>query len=169
DGREVRHELLWLLSSERLVYGVRVRHHQERVAVRRRLRDGIGANASSAPHAVLNHDRLAERLLELLAEIPRVDVRGTAGGERHDDLHRFRRVGGLREHAGREANCRNRPGDLAQQLVESHGSLPPHSDTAIAPDFGAIVFYSAPGSIWRWHRPPAPHRRPRHMVTAPGI
>ena len=76
-----------------LFHGVRVGHHEQRVSIRRALGDGVGADDRAAAGLVLDHERLAEGRRQLFSEGARVDIGGTAGRERHDDLHGFRRPG----------------------------------------------------------------------------
>src|SRR5206468_1008266 len=140
------------VRDERLVDSVRIGHHEQRVAVRRRLRHRIGADDSPAAHTILDHDWLAESLLELLTQVTRVDVRGAAGGERYDNFHGFGRIAGLPEYAGRDARCRDRPRDLAQQFLESHVS------------FLLFGCGDCSRSTWRRHRLPAAYRRPAEAV-----
>ena len=45
-----------------------------------------------APGPVLDHEGLLERFAEMLREHARIDVGRAAGAERHDDLHRARRI-----------------------------------------------------------------------------
>ena len=89
DGRhrhEIAHELVGAVRQQRLVDGVRVRHHQQRVAVGRRLGDLARADQRAGAGPVLDDERLLERFLQVLADDAGVDVGGPAGAERHDDL-----------------------------------------------------------------------------------
>ena len=61
---------------------------QDRVAVGRRLGDGIGAERAARARAVLDHHRLAERLAELLPDQAGGHIGDAAGRERHDDADR---------------------------------------------------------------------------------
>ena len=56
----------------------------QRVAVGRRARRGLRPDDAAAAALVLDHDRLAERLREALADLPRDEVDAAAG------LHRAR-------------------------------------------------------------------------------
>ena len=93
--------------------------HQQRVAVRRGLRGGGGADHGGGAGPRLDDDLLAPVLEHLLRDDARQDVGRSARRERHDDLDRpvgiF--VGGLRE---------RRPGSKAggEQHGERHGRAP---------------------------------------------
>src|SRR5829696_5448450 len=101
---EIAHQLVGLLRDQRLVRGVGVRHHEQRVPVRRRLRGLVGADDGAGARPVLDHERPLERFAEILADEAGVDVGGSAGAERHDDLDIPARVvlsdGGRREPGG---------------------------------------------------------------------
>ncbi len=168
DRHEVPHQAVGLLREQRFVYRVRIRHHEERVSVGGGFRHHVGADDRTSARPVLDYEGLSESLLQTVADKACVDVGRPTGGIGHDDFHRFRRVGGLRQHAGRDASHSDRPGDLTQQLVESHGSLPPDSDAAILGEFDALPGKrQRPRSIWRWRRPREPYRRPRPAEAAP--
>jgi hypothetical protein len=62
---------------------------QERVAVRRRLRDLIHADAAAGTAAVIDHDRLAEALAERIGNQPRDRIDGATRRERHDQPDRM--------------------------------------------------------------------------------
>ena len=75
--------------------------HQQRVAVGRRLGDGVGADgAGRAAGAVLHDEVLADRLVELLHQDARDAVDRSAGRERHHDGDGARGIG-LRERGRR--------------------------------------------------------------------
>ena len=92
-----RHEIL-----ERLVGHLLAHRHvdghgragglHQRVAVRRRAHDLHGGERRRGARPVLDDERLAELLLELLRDQPRQQVGAAAGGERHHDGHRPRRI-----------------------------------------------------------------------------
>ena len=125
---EIAHQLERLVRDQRLVGRVRVRHHQQRVAVGRRLRDRIGADDRAGAGPVLDDEGLLELFGEMLRDDARVDVGRTAGAERHDHAHLPRRIVlrlGRTERSERE----QREGDNAQQCHE----LPPR------PSCGALI------------------------------
>ena len=66
--------------------------------VGRRGRDRLRADRERRPGPVLDHDRAAEHLLQLLAVEARQRIHAGAGGERHDDRHG---LGGVGLRAGR--------------------------------------------------------------------
>jgi hypothetical protein len=65
-----------------------VQAHQQRVAVRRRLRDRIGADHARAAGAILHHHGRAGCLGDLRRDGARQDVGHAARRERHDDPDR---------------------------------------------------------------------------------
>jgi hypothetical protein len=68
-------------------HGKAVRHDEDRVAVGRRLRRHLHADEAARSALVLDHERLAEVLLQLGRDRARDDVAAAAGREGHDDLH----------------------------------------------------------------------------------
>src|SRR5689334_7183824 len=71
--------------------------------------DQLGADQSACPGAVLEDERLAHAVIELLAEQPPLDVGAAARAERHDDTHRLGRPR-LGEHRARERHARGGSG-----------------------------------------------------------
>jgi hypothetical protein len=79
---------------------------EQRVTVGRRLGDAVGADGAGVAGDVLDHDRLAPRLGELVGEQTRGDVGGAARREADDELDRLvgplglrgERLAGEREH-----------------------------------------------------------------------
>jgi hypothetical protein len=84
------------LRIERRVDRVRRQREQHRVAVGRRLRDDVGAERAGRAAAVVDHDRLAERMLEAFLHDARDHVGAAAGRVRHDELDRLVGEGALR-------------------------------------------------------------------------
>jgi hypothetical protein len=66
--------------------------HEQRVPVRRRLGDGVGADVACGPGLVLDHDGLAERTRKTVGQEPRKNVGRASGRERDDDAHRPLRI-----------------------------------------------------------------------------
>jgi hypothetical protein len=64
----------------------------QRVSVRRRLRDEVGADAAAGPGAIVDDDRLPELLRELVGDEPRDDVGRATRRERNDEPDRLRRI-----------------------------------------------------------------------------
>ncbi len=90
DRREILLRVVGQLGIDRGCDAVRRdRHHQERVAIRRRLGDDVGADAAARAWPVLDHHLLAQRLGELVGHHARQDVGRLAGREGHDDLDRL--------------------------------------------------------------------------------
>jgi hypothetical protein len=92
--------------------------HEERVAVGLRARHEVGAYVSARAGPVLDHDRLAELLLQPLAHRPRKDVGEAAGRERRDDLHRPRRIR-LRRELRRQRKAEQRECESRHSRVPS--------------------------------------------------
>jgi hypothetical protein len=115
DRHEIAHQLVRLVRHQGLVDRVRIAHHQERVAVGRRLGDAIGAEHGTGARLVLDHDRLAERPGEPLAEHARVNVGRSAGGEGHDDPDAPVRPG-LRPGIGRRYDDQHERGERAHDM-----------------------------------------------------
>ena len=93
----------------------------ERVAVGRRADHAADADGGARAGHGLDQDRLAERLLHVLAHDPRDRVGRPARRERHDQRDRLRRIGfGLR--AGQARNAQ-RPAQQ-QRSRNSHGFSP---------------------------------------------
>ena len=83
-------------SNGRLAVHARIGHQRigrdhDGVAVRARLRDGVEADIAAAAAAVLDHEGLAETLLQAAPEQARQDVEAAAGGRGRDDPDRLRR------------------------------------------------------------------------------
>jgi hypothetical protein len=92
----------------------------ERVAVGRGLGDRVGAEIAARARLVLDHEVLAELVLEVIGDQPHHQVGGRAGAERHDQLDRpgrpALRQGGNRR--GDESEKRNeKPADHRRVLV----------------------------------------------------
>ena len=79
------------LEGELVVDHRLARQHAERIAVGRGLGAGARADVEPAAGPVLDHEGLAETLLQFLGHQPREHVAAAAGTERDDDLHRPRR------------------------------------------------------------------------------
>ena len=60
---------------------------QQRIAIRRRLRDRLGADVAARAGAILDDELLAEPLREPLTHQARLDVGRPAGGKADDDTH----------------------------------------------------------------------------------
>ena len=101
DRREVLDRVVRQLAIDVGQDRVRAgRVEQQRVAVRRRLRDELRADAAAGAGAVLDDERLAELRAHAVGENPRDAVDAAAGRERNDDAHRLDRIR-LRERAPR--------------------------------------------------------------------
>ena len=69
-----------------------VESHHDRVAVRGRFRELRGAHDSARGDAVLDDERLPERLCELGRDQPRGDVGRAPRAGRNEHAHRLRRI-----------------------------------------------------------------------------
>ena len=106
DADEILEHVVRQLLVEVRVRDVRGRLHHERVAVRRALRDEVGADRAGRAAAVVDHELLAELLGHLLEDDAPDDVVGAAGRENDDHAHRLRGIG-LRHYVrgGKQAEC----------------------------------------------------------------
>ena len=68
-------------------------HHQERMAVGRRLGGRVGADDAARSRTVVDDHRLPERFFEIGRDKPRHHVIQSAGRERHDQLDRTDGIG----------------------------------------------------------------------------
>ena len=100
-----RREVLARIVGKVLAHGDvdrehRARRHHDGVAVRRRVRDRRGRRHAAAARPVLHHERLAQALLEPLAQHAGEQAGHPAGRKRHDEGDRpVRVVGRLRRGA----------------------------------------------------------------------
>ena len=93
DRREVLHRVVRHLRVDADVDRERRDvAEQQRVAVGRRLGDGVGADHAARAGAVVDDDRLAERLGQRLLHDARIEIDRAARRERHDDADRLRRI-----------------------------------------------------------------------------
>ena len=78
---------------------------EQRVAVGGGLRDRVGGDVAVGARAVLDHDRPSQRLLHVVGEQPRGDIRRAARWDGHQDLDRSRWKGSLcLRHRGEQDN-----------------------------------------------------------------
>src|SRR5262249_56016442 len=80
NRRDVANEIERELVIERGVDRMRAGDQEERVAVRRRPDDRLGADRAAGSGAVVDHERLAEPFLQPLRQRPRKNVAGAARG-----------------------------------------------------------------------------------------
>ena len=103
---EVLGEAVRQVLVERRVDGVRAGDHEQRVAVRRRVRRDIGADVGAGARPVFDHDLRAEAFRQPVAERAGQRVRAAARRERQDEAHRLVRIAGERRH-GRQQTAGN--------------------------------------------------------------
>ena len=89
---EVAQQVEGFVVQQRLVDRMRVRHHQQCVAIGRRLRHQVGADHRARAWPIIDNERLPKNILQALANVARVDIGWPTGGERHDDPHRVTRI-----------------------------------------------------------------------------
>src|SRR5262249_51840699 len=93
DRRDVAQEVVVELLVDRLVDRVCGGQDEQRVAVARRAHDRFYAEIAGTAWAVLDHERLAESLVQPLSDHPRMNVIRAAGREGHNDACRPRWIG----------------------------------------------------------------------------
>ncbi len=135
DHLEILHRIVGQLRIQPHVERERaVAAHEQRVAVWRALRRGVGADVAVRAGLVLDHHRLAEGLRHFSADQARQEVVAAARGEGRDDVDRPVRIG-LRR-SGRTCACeqhgRNEQSNDACTGI--HGGLPGRL-TSDRPDF----------------------------------
>src|SRR5205823_13907403 len=98
DRREI---LDWIVRELRIERGIdpvrRRRTEEQRVAIRRRLRNELGADRSGRTGAVVDDNRLSETVGELLTDRTRDQIERTARGEGRYQADGLCRIT-LREH-----------------------------------------------------------------------
>ena len=138
DRNEILHRVVGQLPVEMLVGGMRgVGRDQHRVAVGRSAGHGLRAEHAAGAGLVVDHHRLLGLLGDRRAERARQLVGGAAGGERHDEGQRPRRIrlaegGGGGEQGGSGGGERSQR--LAARRVRMHreGLHRVGSDRAVA-------------------------------------
>ena len=93
DRRDVADEIEIELVVERRVDRVRRSDQKERIAVRGRAHDRLGADIAAGTRPVVDDELLAEPLRQPLTDQARDDVGRAAGGIANNDAHRPRRIG----------------------------------------------------------------------------
>ncbi|MFZ3351486.1 MAG: hypothetical protein WA268_11530 [Xanthobacteraceae bacterium] len=87
DGDNVANEIERKAGVERLVDRVCEQRKQQRVTVRRRLRDEFGTDIAASARPVIDDDGLAEPIGEPLRHDAGENIGATASGQRDDDAH----------------------------------------------------------------------------------
>ena len=99
-------------------------NQRQRVAIRVGLDALLDAEQAAGAGPVLDDDLRAEPLGEPLRSEARDEVRAAAGGERHDDVHRLRRIFGLRQGRRGRDGCERREGEREKMSQRLHGFAP---------------------------------------------
>src|SRR5258705_11450384 len=113
--REIADEIEIEFVVKRRVDSIRRGNHEERVAVRRRIHDRLGADVAAGPGPVLDDELLAKPLGKPLTDQARHDVGTPASGETNDYAHRPRWVG-LRPSEARHRRQRGSARSHMQEL-----------------------------------------------------
>jgi hypothetical protein len=123
DRRDVADEIEIEFRIERGVDRVGDRGRQQRIAVRGRVDDGLGADVAAGAGPVLDDEGLAEPVTEPLRHQARRDDAAAAGGKTGHEAHRPRRIIGRRASVCREGRSDQRgPGQLEEVTAEKfHG------------------------------------------------
>ena len=98
--REILQRVVRQLRIEDGIDGDAHAGDKERVAVRPRLGDDVGADRAAGPAAVVHHDRLPEGVRQPRRDRARHQVHRAAGRERHHYAHRPRRIRLCRQRRG---------------------------------------------------------------------
>src|SRR6266496_3815535 len=147
---------------ERHVDRVGRRRDEERVAVGRRLGDEIGADVAARAGAVLDDDRLAERLAQSRRERPRGEIGDSTRRKSDDKPDRLARV--LAERRRRKEQRGDRGGDSAHRAFALQAAC---FDAARGlcsrgrTSFATRVIWSTASSCVRWPAWPAMRKWPR--------
>ena len=110
NRREIAHQFVFALWNQRFVRSLGVRHHQQRIAVGRRLGDFLRADDAAGSRAVFDHEGLAETLLQDVADLAGGNVGRPPGAEWNNHLHRpggivLRQAGHSQQKRWRRNNC----------------------------------------------------------------
>src|SRR5215510_4325095 len=108
--------------------------HDHRVAVGRRLRDGLCSNIPAGAGPVLDDDRLAPCVIELLPYDSRKYIRHTPGRERHDEPDRLRWIdlrGARASRKKQNQRCRARCHSRVSNRPTAHAYSFPSPDPSV--------------------------------------
>ena len=92
DRREIAHQFVFALRNQRFIRGLGIRHHQQRVTIRRRLDDFLRADHAAGAGAVFDHEGLAETFLQNVPDLAGGDVGRSPGAKGNNHLHRPRGI-----------------------------------------------------------------------------
>ena len=88
DRRKIAHQFVFALRNQRFIRGLGVRHHQQRIAVGRRLGGFLRADHAAGTGAVLDHEGLTETFLQDVPDLASGDVCRPAGAKGNNHLYR---------------------------------------------------------------------------------
>ena len=147
---------------ERVVDGVVGRDEADGVAIGRRRQNVLHADIAAGADVVLDHDRLAELLRQILAEEARDGIVGSAGGERNDEAHRPRRI--IERIAGAGDEQRQQQRDQARATLEASSIMTfPLRSRRTGTEFQPTVFSSP---LWYRDRTPRAALAPKMLRLA---
>ena len=89
---QIAHQFVFALRHQRFIRGLGIRHHQQRITVRRRFGGLQRADHAAGAGPVFDHEGLPETLLQDVADQPGRHIRRAAGAEGNDDLDRTCRI-----------------------------------------------------------------------------
>ena len=102
ERHEIPKDVERQLRIERRVERMGARHEEQRVAIGGRPRHRLGADVAARANAVLDNDLLVPELCPFVGDHAGGEIGRAAGRERHDEVHRLRRISALREAGARE-------------------------------------------------------------------
>ena len=155
--REILHRVVRHRAVERRRDRVTAGRQQQRVAVGRRFRDGVGADVAARAGAIFDDDGLAEMVRHLGRDDPPDRIDRAAGGERHHDADGPVRIA-LRDPRGRSTRsaATTNPAKAKRRRVADRIGFIPASESSPA------------RSPWRSDRcPPCTGRRTRRASCRP--
>jgi hypothetical protein len=111
----IAHQFIFALRHQRLVRGLGIRHHQQCIAVGRRFGGLDRADHAAGAGPVLDHEGLAETVLQDVADQAGRDIGRATGAKGNNDPDRpgriiLREASGGEKGGSRQNGCRQREG-----------------------------------------------------------